>query len=68
MPENKQTYGDHIRSLSDEGLAVFLNTAVVCDYCIHNGVCTSPYNPARCVAGVKEYLGKERNADDGQEA
>lgn len=68
MPENKQTYGDHIRSLSDEGLAVFLNAAVTCDYCIHGGTCTQPYDPARCIAGVKEYLGRERKVDDGQKA
>lgn len=67
MPENKQTYGDYIRSLSDEGLAVFLNATVDCDYCIHGGTCTYPYDPARCIAGVKEYLGRERKVDDGQE-
>ncbi len=63
----KQNYGDYIRSLTDDQMSVFLNSNMICDLCIHGAGCRDPYNMSRCIAGVTEYLGRERKVDDGQE-
>ena len=67
MPEQKQTNGDYMRSLSDGDLSILLNGNMICDICIHDAGCQDPYNMSRCIAGVKEYLGRERKVDNGQE-
>ena len=67
MLNKKQTNGDYIRSLSDGELSILLNGNLICDLCIHGAGCVDPYNMSKCIAGVKEYLGRERKVDNGQE-